>query len=369
MAAGPEFTPPEESVAASLRRDLIAWFDAHQRDMPWRRTRDPYAIWISEAMLQQTRVETVMSYWPRFLEAFPDIESLAGADEEAVLEVWSGLGYYRRARSLQAAAKVIVERHGGVFPGDLEAVLALPGIGPYTAGAVLSIALDQPVALVDGNVERVFSRLFLLDGIRSSGPLLREAWDAARFFMARAEDGVRPRDWNQAIMEVGALVCTPRSPNCGACPVGEHCLARAADMSEDLPRPKPKKAAIEVKLEIYVARRGDDWLLTRRPEGGLMERMWEFPTVEVSGPGLFPETLEGELDRGLEPDYDLTELRHGITKHRIQARVRAAEFQGQANGTETIWVPKEDVTSLALTGMAKKVAKALLSRPPTLFEA
>ncbi len=362
------FDPPGESAAAGLRRDLVAWFDANQRDMPWRRTRDPYAIWISEAMLQQTRVETVMGYWPRFLAAFPDIESLAGADEEAVLEVWSGLGYYRRARSLQVAAKAIVERHGGVFPSDLEDVLALPGIGPYTAGAVLSIALDQPVALVDGNVERVFSRLFLLDGIRSSGPLMRAAWDAARFFMGRSEDGVRPRDWNQAIMELGALVCTPRSPNCGACPVGEFCAAKDADLSEELPRAKPKKAAIEVKLEVYVARRGDDWLLTRRPEGGLMERMWEFPTVEVSGPGLFPGTLEGELDSGLEPDYDLTELRHGITKHRIHARVRAAKFSGGAPGPETMWVPKDDVTSLALTGMAKKVAKALLSRPPTLFE-
>ena len=185
------FEAPGDEVAREIRGALAEWFHHEQRDLPWRRTRDPYAVWISEAMLQQTRVEVVLDYWPRFIAAFPDVRALARATDEAVLEAWSGLGYYRRARALQAAAaRVIDEEHGGVFPTDPEEVLALPGVGPYTAGAVLSIALDLPEPIVDGNVERVFARLFHLDGVRGSGPLMRAAWSAARYFVARDGGGV-----------------------------------------------------------------------------------------------------------------------------------------------------------------------------------
>ncbi|MGB0332508.1 MAG: A/G-specific adenine glycosylase, partial [Planctomycetota bacterium] len=177
-AAEVAFDAPADLATRSIRRELTLWYAANKRDLPWRRTSDPYAIWVSEAMLQQTRVETVKEYWPRFLERFPTASALAAAEEEAVLEAWSGLGYYRRARSLQAAARVIAEEHGGVFPKDLGAALDLPGVGPYTAGAVVSIAYDVPAPLVDGNVERVFARLFGMEGIRGSGPLGRACWTA-----------------------------------------------------------------------------------------------------------------------------------------------------------------------------------------------
>ncbi len=373
--ASPTFQAPDEATLQGLRRDLSAWFAGAQRDMPWRRTRDAYGVWVSEAMLQQTRVETVLDYWPRFLERFPTLRDLAAADEEAVLEAWSGLGYYRRARSLQAAAKVIVEEHGAEFPRELDAALSLPGIGPYTAGAVLSIAYDLPVAIVDGNVERVFSRWFLLDGVRSSGPLLREAWKAARLLVEeRSAEEVAPRDWNQALMELGALICKPASPQCGACPVAAHCQARAAGVAADLPRPKPKKAPVEVALEVFVAQRPGggpgkeqhEWLLERRPDGGLMAGMWEFPTVEASGPELFPRDLRAELESTLEPQEDLFAISHGITKHRIKARVRAARCswgRGGESEDRTVgalgWFGPSAAEGLALTGMAKKVLARL----------
>ncbi|WP_419190552.1 A/G-specific adenine glycosylase [Saltatorellus ferox] len=358
----PRFEAPDEGTLVALRRDLTAWFQREQRDLPWRRTRDPYAIWVSEAMLQQTRVETVLDYWPRFLERFPTIRALAEASEDAVLEAWSGLGYYRRARSLQAAARVITDRHGAEFPRDLDDALALPGIGPYTAGAVLSIAYDLPVPIVDGNVERVFSRWFLMDGVRTSGPLLREAWKAARAMVVeRPASEAAPREWNQALMELGALVCKPTSPACGACPVSEHCRARAAGVAADLPRARPKKAPIEVTLEIYAARRDGAWLLERRGPDGLMGGMWQFPTVEVEGPGLFPDHLASEIEPALEASHDLFSISHGITKHRIKGRVRAATCSESkmGHGPDVGWFPDEAAEGLALTGMAKKVLARL----------
>lgn len=354
----PEFVSPGEETLAALRRDLSIWFQREQRDLPWRRTVDAYAIWVSEAMLQQTRVETVLDYWPRFLERFPTIQSLAEAGEEAVLEAWSGLGYYRRARSLQAAARVMTDQHGAEFPRDLEGALALPGIGPYTAGAVLSIAHDLPVAIVDGNVERVLSRWFLLDGVRTSGPLLREAWKAARRLVEeRPVSEVRPRDWNQALMELGALVCKPMSPACGVCPVARHCRARAAGVAAELPRPRPKKKPIDVALEIYVAENEGAWLLERRGPDGLMAGMWQFPTVEALGPGLFPEQLPDAIEPALEAGHDLFSISHGITKHRIKGRVRAATCSETRirPGPDLGWFTPPDAAELALTGMAKKI--------------
>ena len=359
-----DFVAPRESDAAAIRRNLSTWFEENARDLPWRRTRDPYAIWVSEAMLQQTRVEVVQDYWPRFLDAFPTAEALARADEEAVLEAWSGLGYYRRARSLQAAARVIAAEHDGAFPLELDAALALPGVGPYTAGAVLSIAADKPVPLVDGNVERVFARLFAIDGVRGSGPLQRASWAAARFFIARDSDDVAPRVWNQALMELGALVCTSRSPSCGTCPLTDHCRARSAGLASALPRPQPKRVPLDVELKIFAARRGDAWLMTRRPPGGLMPGLWEFPTIEISGPELFPRKLES---LGFDEVRTLFEIRHGITKHRIRAAVVCSALVSDPGTDGVRWANARDLESLALTGMARKVARRLDSGVETLF--
>ncbi|MEM6568291.1 MAG: A/G-specific adenine glycosylase [Planctomycetota bacterium] len=365
------FEAPDESTARTIRRELALWFAAEKRDLPWRRTRDPYAIWVSEAMLQQTRVEVVRDYWPRFLERFPTAVALAKADEEAVLEAWSGLGYYRRARALQAAARVIASEHGGEFPRDLDAALALPGVGPYTAGAVVSIAFDEPAPLVDGNVERVFARLFGLDGVRTSGPLVRACWDAARFFVDRASDGIPPSAWNQALMELGALVCTPKNPSCAICPVASACVARRDGTADELPRARTRRAPVDVSLEIYVVESGGRWLLEQRPEGGLMAGMWQFPTVETTGTGLFPDEPSGPLAWVLEPEHDLLEISHGITHHRIRARVRVARVPDGSDvaAGALAWFRPDEAPELALTGMARKVARRLSPEGGTLFGA
>lgn len=337
---------------------LLAWYDRARRDLPWRRTRDPYAIWISEAMLQQTRVEAVEGCWRRFLDALPTVEALAAADEARVLALWSGLGYYRRARALQAAARTLVERHGGRFPREREELLALPGIGPYTAGAVLSIAFDLPVALVDGNVARVLARRFALDGDPASGAFQRELWALAEGLVPQRRAG----DWNQALMELGATVCTPRAPRCGHCPWGAECLARARGLTEVLPRPRARPATVEVQLTIAVAERAGAVLLRRRPVGGRMAGLWEFPTREEPGSGggasgLFPAELD--LPLVLDEGAPLGTLSHAITRHRIRARVLPARPAGRLRAADDAvrWIERGRLSELALTGMARKAAR------------
>jgi len=253
---------------------LLRWYRAHRRDLPWRRTSDPWAIWVSEVMLQQTRVETVLRYWGSFLERFPTPASLAAADEQEVLSAWAGLGYYRRARNLRLAAGEVVQRYGGRVPASPESFSALPGVGDYTAGAVLSIAFDQTLPAVDGNVARVLARLHRLEtepGSAAHRGRLRElAGELVR--------GGQAGEWNQALMELGALVCVPAGPRCDRCPVQGCCEAHRAGVEATLPRPKRRA---RVRAERLVAGALIDsagrLLLARRPEGGLLAGMWELP--------------------------------------------------------------------------------------------
>ena len=221
---------------AAIRRDLLSWYDRERRDLPWRRTQDPYRVWLSEIMLQQTRVETVIPYYERFLERFPTVSDLAEAPIDDVLARWSGLGYYRRARSLHEAAGQIVREHAGVFPEDSAEALALPGVGRYTAGAILSIAYGRPEPILDGNVIRILSRWLRL------GPEIPQShlWTLAEDLVPEE----RPGDFNQAMMELGATVCTPRSPSCLLCPVQERCEARAEGTPERYPAPKAKEKPV-----------------------------------------------------------------------------------------------------------------------------
>jgi A/G-specific adenine glycosylase len=262
----------------AVRRALLVWYRANRRVLPWRETRDPYAIWISEAMLQQTRVETVIPYYERFLARFPDVESLATADLDDVLGVWAGLGYYSRARNLRAAARVLVDEFGGELPDDADSLRSLPGVGRYTAGAVASIAFDRPEPVVDGNVARVFSRLL---GIRDeiSRPAVRNRlWEAA----AELARGEGPGDLNQALMELGALVCTPRSPRCPKCPIARFCDARAAGDAESLPRKAKRAAPRRVEaVAALVMRRGRALAVRRRPSG-LLGGLWELPGADLA---------------------------------------------------------------------------------------
>ena len=260
-----------------VRRALLDWYRANRRDLPWRRTRDPYAIWISETMLQQTRVETVIPYYERFMERFPDVEALATADADDIHAAWAGLGYYSRARNLQAAARAVAAA-GGKLPDDAEGLRELPGIGRYTAGAVASIAFDRPEPIVDGNVARVLARLL---GIREDikrPPVERRLWEEA----AALACGPDPGDLNQALMELGALVCTPAEPRCLACPLVRHCDAQRAGDAASLPIKQPKPAARRIQAAAgWVLRRGKV-LAVRRPPSGLLGGLWELPGGELA---------------------------------------------------------------------------------------
>ncbi|MCL6603256.1 MAG: A/G-specific adenine glycosylase [Paenibacillus sp.] len=256
---------------------LLEWYHQQKRDLPWRRHRNPYYIWVSEIMLQQTRVDTVIPYFQRFIERFPSVEALADAPEEDVLKCWEGLGYYSRARNLQHAARQVKEQYGGNVPDDKEAVFSLKGVGPYTAGAILSIAFNRPEPAVDGNVMRVLSRYFLIEDDIAKGP--------TRIKMERLAAELIPEGtashFNQALMELGALVCTPKSPRCLTCPVMEHCAGRIAGCETSLPvKTKAKPPRPEERLAALIEGRGAHAgrvLIRQRPTSGLLARMWELP--------------------------------------------------------------------------------------------
>lgn len=286
-----------------LRGAILRWYLVHRRDLPWRRTRDPYAVWVSEIMLQQTRVETVVPYYERFLARFPTVAALARARESDVLASWSGLGYYSRARSLKAAAALLVRERGGALPRDLESLRALPGIGAYTAAAIASVAFGTPAAAVDGNVIRVLARIQGLRG-RRDAPALRREVERIAEELAR---GPRPRDWTQALMELGATVCRPRAPRCEACPAARRCAARASGRPDRFPqgaRVKPQRAERRVLL---LVRARDRILLVRDGSNG--HPAWTLPEIGVAARsssraaarnaarslGLPPEGLEGPV--------------------------------------------------------------------------
>lgn len=283
-------------VLQTIRSALLAWFRAGHRELPWRKERDPYAIWISEVMLQQTRVETVKEYFSRFMQRFPSITLLADAPLDDVLALWSGLGYYSRARNLHRAAQLICTLHGGTFPSDPSAIAALPGIGPYTAGAIRSIAFGQAAPVLDGNVVRVISRWFLIDERPDTATGKRVLWSIAERLVAsqRTTDiqtDARANgenfgkndsgDLNQSLMELGATVCLPRRPVCLVCPVTTHCQAHREGRIHEFPRPKNQSPVPHVRNVTLLVCEQNRVLLLRRPEVGLWGGLWEPPTVSL----------------------------------------------------------------------------------------
>jgi A/G-specific adenine glycosylase len=300
---------------------LLAWFRAHRRDLPWRASRDSYRIWVAEIMLQQTRIAAVLPYYDRFLENFPDVESLARAPEEKVLQIWSGLGYYSRARNLRRAANEIVAHHRGEFPRALNEALALPGIGSYTAAAVLSIAYDQPLAVLDGNVARVLGRLAAIRGdLRAPG-----RWRAITALAQSLLPPEAPSDWNQGLMELGEVICTPQNPSCPQCPISRSCRARALGLIGEIPTPRRKRAPVKIRVAAAILRDPQGRTILVRDPGAhdhvLFSRLWQFPAVEVAGA---PESelaahvraifrLNGTALK-LEP---LPAARHGVTFRNI----------------------------------------------------
>jgi A/G-specific adenine glycosylase len=324
------------SALRALRQRLLAWYRASRRDLPWRRTRDPYAIWISEAMLQQTRVQTAIPYYERFLARFPDAAALAAAEPDEVLGAWAGLGYYSRARNLQRAARAVVAEHAGRLPGSAEELRRLPGIGRYTAGAIASIAFDRPEPVVDGNVARVLARVLgIRDEIRSrcAGEQL---WAAAGA-LAR---GPHPGDLNQALMELGATLCSPRAPRCAECPLARRCEAHASGNPEALPVRARRSAPREVEAVAALVMRRGRALAVRRPPRGLLGGLWELPGGDIDADEVPAAALRrllhertGLVARSARP---VGAVHHAFTHRRLRlhlfrcdtgpGRVRLGEF-------------------------------------------
>ncbi|RFU62995.1 A/G-specific adenine glycosylase [Peribacillus glennii] len=261
-----------------FRNDLISWFEKEQRELPWRKDQDPYKVWVSEIMLQQTRVETVIPYFNRFIEWFPTLEDFAEADEEKILKAWEGLGYYSRVRNLHSAVKEVCETYNGMVPDTPEAISKLKGVGPYTAGAVLSIAYGKPEPAVDGNVMRVLSRILLIEEDIAK-PRTRKIFEEA---VRELIDHGNASFFNQALMELGALICTPGVPACLLCPVREHCVAFGEGVQAQLPvkTKKKKSRAVQLVAAILTNNQGD-LLIHKRPANGLLANLWEFPNFEI----------------------------------------------------------------------------------------
>lgn len=268
---------PSESVVETIQQNLLDWYNQNKRDLPWRQNKDPYRIWVSEIMLQQTRVDTVIPYYERFLNRFPTIESLAEANDDAVIKEWEGLGYYSRARNLHSAVKEVVAEYGGKVPDQVEQISKLKGVGPYTTGAILSIAYDKKVPAVDGNVMRVFSRLFLIEDDISQQTTRKKMEKVANRLIPESAPG----DFNQALMELGAMVCTPQSPKCLFCPIQSVCKAYQEGREAELPRKKKATPPKPVDVVFIWIVSENKVLIEKRPENGLLANMWSIPTIEI----------------------------------------------------------------------------------------
>jgi len=369
-----------DSVALKqFRESLLNWFQDYQRDLPWRKNRDPYRIWISEIMLQQTRVAAVIPYYEKFLARFPDIVSLATGPQEEVLRLWSGLGYYSRARNLQRAAQQMVAKHGGTFPRQRQELLALAGIGEYTASAILSIAFDDKHAVLDGNVARVAARLEAIRGDLREPKRWRELQSSADRLLAHESAG----DWNQAMMELGATICLPRSPQCLLCPVANFCEARRLGIAEAIPEKRKKRATVIVQLISVVLfdAKNNSLLLpppTEMPKSAaddhipsLVAKLWHFPTVSASTSthkalgALLRTELRVKSTKSHKPVL-LDKVRHTVTYRAISVAAYFVHVKQLPNLPGAKTVPLEAVSSLAISNLTRKIARTALkqlSRP------
>ena len=369
-------TPELERAA---RHDLPAWFDGARRAMPWRATgpdgrRDPYRVWLAEVMLQQTRVDTAAPYFLRFVEAFPTVAALAAAPLDRVLKLWEGLGYYSRARNLHRAAGVVVAKHGGEIPSDPDAFRALPGVGPYTQAAVLSLAFGAPLAVLDGNVIRVLARVVAFDADVKTGPARR----ALQALADRLLDPERPGRWNEAVMELGATVCTPRAPACGRCPLRGVCAAAASGTPEAWPVASKAKAVPHHTVVVgLVTDDAGRVLVQRRPDDAMLGGLWEFPGGKQEPGEALAETCRRELreELGIEAEVgaELARVEHAyshfrITLHAFRCRLVSGE-PATATGEPLRWATPEDLGALAFPRANRRVIEAVQAeaRAPRLF--
>ncbi len=364
----------EAKERAAFRKQLLGWFRQFQRDLPWRRTKDPYRIWLSEIMLQQTRVAAVIPYYARFVQRFPDVHALAAAPQEEVLRLWSGLGYYSRARNLQKAAQQIVAKHGGQFPTRLEDTLALPGIGNYTAAAILSIAFGEKHAVLDGNVARVLARLGAIRGDFREP----QRWQGLQKNADELLEAKSTGDWNQAMMELGATLCTPRSPQCLLCPVAPFCEGRKLGIAESLPELRKKRATVEVTLAaaVFLDAKKQTLLLPppRRTKDKtsadhvptLLSNMWHFPTLSVTGKAdgnlfAFLQKLVPGVQSRKWQLVPAGKVRHAVTYRAVTLLPFIIRVRNLPDISGASHVPLADISSLPVSNLTRKAARAALA--------
>lgn len=357
MGREPLETALESPVLQSaFSRPLLDWYAANRRKLPWRDGKDPYAVFVSEVMLQQTQVRAVLPYYARWMRRFPTVEALARASEEEVLKEWEGLGYYRRARLLHAAARMVASEFGGRFPSDPEEIASLPGVGPYTLAAVASIAFGKALAAVDGNVIRVVTRWFGIRGVPSRRPARPKILEAVQ----RLLPSEAPGDFNQAVMELGATVCLPRRPCCLLCPIRKGCVASAKGIQSELPEAAPSKAAVRQFEYAGLVMREGKVLLCRRGDGGRMERLWQFPSVILAKEskrwtGRW-KARYGEM-KGAEL---LAVLNYSVTHYRIRLEIYRIEGFQRYKLPSARWTPIAEAPKLAFTAAHRKLADRFL---------
>lgn len=348
---------------ARFRRSLLAWFRRSARELPWRRTRDPYKVWLSEVLLQQTRVQTALPYYQRFVEAFPTVHALAEAKEERVLKLWEGLGYYSRARNLHRAAKTIVRDLGGDFPTTADEWQKIPGVGRYTACAIASIVFGESVPVVDGNVKRILSRVFNIAECIDDAKTQRLLWAIARKLVPRASPG----DFNQALMEFGSRICKPRSPGCEDCPLSKICDAKSAGRQALLPIRRKKKALPHYHVVSAAIRKNGRYLFGQRPPRGLLGGLWELPGGKVKPGESHTAALKREMkeELGIEVSVGplLASIKHAYSHFRVTLHVYLCEHaKGEHRclfHTHLKWIPKAHFGRHAFPAATRRVLDVL----------
>jgi len=356
-----------EFDVGAFQKALLGWYDKNRRDLPWRRTKDAYSIWLSEVMLQQTQVKTVIPYYLRWLESFPNVHVLAKANLDEVLKAWEGLGYYSRARQFHKASAIVAYEFNGDVPDSYAEFLALPGVGEYTAAAVQSIAFDGAYAVVDGNVKRVMARLFEIDkpANDASSKKVFQAWADRLLFAGRSGD------YNQAVMELGATVCKPKNPDCPSCPVQAFCAAKRNDTSSIYPRRKAKKAVPTYKMSAGIVERNSRFLIVRRPENGLLGGLWEFPSGKAAGQVVTEEdcvrNVHGAVGLDVAVVQKIASVKHAYSHFKVEMDVFTCSYRkGEVvlkEASEYRWVTREELGKYAFPGVNNKFLPLITDSP------
>ncbi|UXB33722.1 A/G-specific adenine glycosylase [Stenotrophomonas maltophilia] len=343
---------------------LLHWFDDHGRhDLPWQHPRSPYRVWLSEIMLQQTQVATVIPYFQRFLQHFPTLPDLAAASNDAVMAQWAGLGYYARARNLHAAAKRCVELHDGDLPRDFDALHALPGIGRSTAGAILSQAWNDPFAILDGNVKRVLSRYHGIDGFPGLPAIEKQLWSIAEAHVAQVPAG-RMADYTQAQMDLGATVCSRAKPACVICPLQDACVARREGRTAELPTPKPSRTLPEREAVALLLRDAQQRvLLQKRPDTGIWAQLWTLPQADVGS--VLQDWFDAHVEGSLEDAEELPVLQHTFSHYKLHLQVLSRQVHGLRVEEPTLrWVANDELPALGLPAPIRKLLDGATIKAP-----